>query len=147
MNRENTEKLWNAFPNLYSDKDASITRSLIPFGFDCGDGWFQLIWDLSEALEREILILPEDERNLCRALQVKEKFASLRFYMTASTDKMDILIRKAEEMSSHTCETCGKQGTTYGHGWVYTSCADCEAAKNKTSAGDISSVGSENAVE
>jgi hypothetical protein len=132
MNQENTEKLWSSFPNLYRDKDAPITESLIPFGFECSDGWFQLIWDLSEALEKEILELSGNERWHYRASQVKEKFATLRFHMTGSTDKMNNLINKAEEKSSQTCETCGKQGTTYRRGWIYTSCADCEATRIKT---------------
>ena len=51
MNKNLTEKLWNNFPLLYKGKNASIKESLIPFGFECGDGWYCLIWKLSLKLE------------------------------------------------------------------------------------------------
>lgn len=51
MNKELTEKLWNKFPLLYRDKSSSVQTSLIPFGFECGPGWYNLIWELSSKLE------------------------------------------------------------------------------------------------
>ena len=74
MNKKNTELLWETFPNLYRGRNLSLVQSLIPFGFECGDGWFSIIWDLSEKLEKLILDLPENEREHYCASQVKEKF-------------------------------------------------------------------------
>ena len=122
MNPKNTELLWNTFPLLYSGKSLPLTESLIPFGFEHGDGWFQIIWDLSEALEKEILALPEDQRGQCKAIQVKEKYATLRYYMTSGTDKMYALINEAELKSEITCEVCGNPGKIRGRSWVYTAC-------------------------
>ena len=133
MNQEDTNKLWNAFPHLYQDKDKSLMQSLIPFGFECGRGWFQLIWDLSAALEKEIMLLPEEQRSHCRAMQVKEKFGMLHYYMTSSTDKMDDLINEAEEASASICEECGKTGSERGKGWIYTACDECEEKRKKKS--------------
>lgn len=59
----------------------------------------------------------------CRASQVKEKFGTLRFYMTSQTLEMDTIIKEAERASSVTCEQCGKKGKLRGHGWLYTACA------------------------
>ena len=122
MNPKNTELLWKSFPNLYRGKDLPITQNLISFGFECGDGWFQIIWDLSEALEKEILSLPEEERQHYYAMQVKEKYATLRYYLISGTDKMFQLIQEAENKSEVTCELCGQPGKTRGYGWVYTAC-------------------------
>lgn len=122
MNKENTEKLWSSFPNLYADKDASIRVSLIPFGFETGDGWFQLIWDLSKTLEKEIL-LSDENKKYCRAVQVKEKYGLLRYSMTVSTDKMDELINEAVKKSKTICEECGKEGALISNrGWLSVKC-------------------------
>lgn len=61
----------------------------------------------------------------CRASQVKEKFGTLRFYMTGQTPEMDTIINEAERKSAVTCEACGKKGKIRGHGWLSTRCAAC----------------------
>lgn len=61
----------------------------------------------------------------CRASQVKEKFGTLRFYMTAETKEMRPIIEEAERKSAVTCEQCGKKGKLRGNGWLYTACAAC----------------------
>ena len=43
MNTENTKKLIEAFPALYRGYKKSPRESLMCFGFECGDGWFDLI--------------------------------------------------------------------------------------------------------
>lgn len=52
----------------------------------------------------------------CRASQVKEKFGTLRFYMTSQTPEMDKIIEKACRKSAKTCEECGKPGKVVGRG-------------------------------
>jgi hypothetical protein len=121
MNADNTKKLWDTFPRLYKDKDAPITQSLIPFGFECGDGWFQLIWDLSEKLEKLIEGFGEIEYPP-KAVQVKEKYGTLRFYMTSTNGIMDKFIDEAENRSAHTCEVCGRRGKIRGSRWSYCAC-------------------------
>jgi hypothetical protein len=58
------------------------------------------------------------------ATQVKEKFGTLRFYVSGGDDFTNGVIRMAEAMSSVTCEECGKPGTTSGPGWVRTLCVE-----------------------
>jgi len=74
MREELDRKLCEAFPHLYRDRNESMMVTCMSWGFEHSDGWFQIIWDLSEALEKEILALPEDQRSQCRAMQVKEKY-------------------------------------------------------------------------
>jgi hypothetical protein len=89
------------------------------WGFECSDGWFDLIWDLSVKLEP--LVAGTD----MRAMQVKEKFGTLRFYMTTSTDQIEKLISEAEEKSATTCEVCGSQDATASEGyWLTTRCEE-----------------------
>lgn len=129
MSPELDDKLAAAFPNLYRDRHGNPRETLMCFGFDHSDGWFQILWDLSRGLEAIIMELPEEERPKYRAAQVKEKFGGLRFYMTATTHPMERLINIAEYASSKTCEACGKPGRTRGNGWVMTICDECERDK------------------
>ena len=128
MNKELTEKLLNTFPNLYVDKNESIQVSLIPFGFECDDGWFNIIWEISDKLEKIILKYkeenPEDEY-FPRAIQVKEKFGSLRFYMRGYTDEISDIIDEAESRSDTICEVCGGEGKLMSRfGWYKTVCLE-----------------------
>lgn len=122
MDQELDDKLVGEFPNLYRDRHASMQVTCMCWGFDVGDGWFDMIYDLSVKLEKLILELPEDVRQECKASQVKEKFGGLRFYMDGATEEMHSLIREAETLSYHICETCGKNGGLRKGGWLKVLC-------------------------
>jgi len=67
MNKFYTQKLITDFPDLYSYYyDNSTPLVPIVFGFECGDGWFDIIYSLSKKISK---LDPN-----CKALQVKEKF-------------------------------------------------------------------------
>lgn len=136
MNEENTKKLFDKFNFFHPE--TPVTESLMSFGFECGDGWFQLIWNLCENLEKQI----EEELNelnpkeATKALlnndysfkvqQVKEKFGGLRFYISSGSDEIYNLIEEAENKSETICETCGKPGLlSNDRGWVSTLCKNC----------------------
>ncbi len=125
MNNANDVKLCSKFPNLYADRHGESSETLMCFGFECADGWYDIIHDLSEQLENLILNLPENDRVLFKAVQVKEKWGELRFYMTQGTDDMYNAIEVAEERSRRTCEKCGEPGSLHRPkpaGWVKTLC-------------------------
>jgi len=59
--------------------------------------------------------------------QVKEKFSGLRIYSSGGDQYTDVLISFAEEMSTKTCEVCGRMDETVGrnqHGWIKTTCVE-----------------------
>jgi hypothetical protein len=131
MSPEKSDRLTQSFPLLYQDKDKPLTESLMAFGFECGDGWFDIIWNLSQKLE----LLIEDfiknnpsEEWVPRASQVKEKYGTLRFYMSSETQEMSDAISLAESESAKTCEECGKAGSFRGTSWVTVRCDEhaCE---------------------
>ena len=64
-----------------------------------------------------------------RASQVKEKYASLRFYMTSASNEMYDLIREYERKSTITCEDCGAPGKLRGGRYYVTQCDDCAKGK------------------
>jgi len=128
MNKELEDRLCREFPNLYADMYKDPIQSCMAFGIETGDGWFDLIYDLSSKLEKIIVEYKEkypDIEYWPKASQVKEKYSSLRFYMTTSTDEMERLIDEAESKSYHLCEMCGKEGQCNLNGWLAVRCRDC----------------------
>ena len=102
MNEKLANKLCADFPTLYKGRHRTIQESLMPFGFGCGDGWYNIIYKLSEgivALDKKV-----------EATQVKEKFGGLRFYVSPTKAEVFDLINEAEEQSYKICEECGEKG-------------------------------------
>lgn len=54
MNAELTQKLLKRFPVLYQDYWSPMTQTCMCWGFDHEDGWFEIIWQLSLAIEEEL---------------------------------------------------------------------------------------------
>lgn len=121
--------LCEKYPLLYRDRHGSPQKTLMCWGFTCGDGWFEIIEQLSAKLESEIQALKDQgtpEENLPVAVQVKEKFGGLRFYMDAATESMYKAIGEAEDACDRTCEECGEPGTLRtDRGWIQTLCDKC----------------------
>lgn len=113
MNEINTEYLVEKYPKLYAMRHY----------FECGDGWFELIDRLSAKLEKLIEKMPVEERT-CYATQVKEKYGTLRFYMSCETDEMSDAIEVAERESAVTCELCGCEGMLQPGAWIRTLCGE-----------------------
>lgn len=135
MRQELDDKLVSSFPLLYADRKASMSVTCMCWGFECGDGWFDVLWKLSSELEPLIVEWieqhPEDADAHPRASQVKEKFGTLRFYMTHETEAMSKWIDLAEQQTCSTCEVCGQAGTVRGTHWLTTLC-DIHAAKRES---------------
>ena len=51
MNKENTKKLHEKYPTIFQNKDLPPTQSLMCFGFECDDGWYELIDEMCEELD------------------------------------------------------------------------------------------------
>jgi hypothetical protein len=121
MSPEKTEKLIKNFPTLYGLSEAPPTEALMCFGFECDDGWIGLIWALSEKIERWN---DKHPKTPIRAVQVKEKFGGLRFYVDHEPDEIHEAIQKAEKISYKTCEMTGVLGRLCRRGsWYKTLCA------------------------
>jgi hypothetical protein len=129
MNAELTKKLWEKYPKIFQGRTKSIKESLIPFGFECGDGWYNIINQLCSTLQWDT-----DHNNKgsdepypqVEATQVKEKFGRLCFYTKTSSIAQSAIIRFVESLSAHVCEECGSMdhiGQTQG--WIKTLCIDC----------------------
>lgn len=125
MKKELDEALVRDFPKLYTDRNAPMDVTCMCWGFETGDGWEPLIRECSAKLEA-INSKIENPDQWIRASQVKEKFGTLRFYLSSTpveyADEADKIVDDAEEKSGVTCEVCGEPGDTYGGSWLQTVC-------------------------
>jgi hypothetical protein len=120
MNKALTQKLLDDFPRLFRNSHESSMQR----GFECGDGWFELIYKLSqdiEAVARESGLIPDSpDWPLCR--QVKEKMGSLRFVVFAVdgiaevNERISELRLAATNRSLHICEQCGRPSELVAEG-------------------------------
>ena len=114
MSPELTKKLLDKYPTLYDQKHF--------WGFECGDGWYNIIDHLSSAITTYTNPQTEFEVFNVVVSQVKEKFGQLRFYADNTDKVVDGMIWLAEHMSGKTCETCGNRGEMRGGSWLVTLC-------------------------
>jgi hypothetical protein len=118
MNQTNTNALNDRYPKITRGRHEPLTQNLMAFGFECRDGWFDILNELfakMEASDTEIVLL-----------QVKEKFGTLRVYYHGGDDTVYGWVEAAEAKSAVTCEQCGQPGELRGTYWVYTACDECE---------------------
>lgn len=133
MNKELRDKLVEKYPTIFRHivNKTSLSRSSMILGFECGDGWYQIIDDLCAA------IMEQPDGKHVVAEQVKEKFGGLRFYISCASDAdptavrdftvIHKLIDDAEARSLTVCEWCGttENVTTGGHRWIRSLCREC----------------------
>jgi hypothetical protein len=133
MKKELQDKIFNDFPQLYRDRVLPDTISRMCDGFYCcGDGWYDIIYNLSKEIHEFCLKHKLEGDSYIRVFQVKSKWASLRYYLEESGkltkdqyDEVYALISKAANMSSKTCEVCGKPGKLYeANYWASTLCEE-----------------------
>ena len=126
MKQELEDSLSKKYPKLFVNIDADMTTTAMCWGFECGDGWYNIINTLCANIQNHIDWKNKKEIVVPQVIvdQVKEKFGGLRFYYEGGDDVIDGMVRMAEGMSEVTCEICGKPGESQGSGWIRTLCED-----------------------
>lgn len=114
MNPELQNKIFNQFPTLYM-------RNNLPWGIECGDGWYDLVKEFSQKVSD--LILQYDLEGIY-PIQIKEKWGVLRVYMNVYNDKIAELVDEYQDKSFKICEQCGKEGSLRNGSWVRVFCED-----------------------
>ncbi len=126
MTSEKDKYLVETYPKLYVNRHADMRTTAMCWGFDCNDGWFWLIDNLSKAIQsyidnNEHLKIPQVVVD-----QVKEKFGGLRFYYHGGDEMIDGMVRLAEQMSYNICENCGTtENLGRTQGWIRVLCEKC----------------------
>lgn len=129
MSPELDELLVKTFPLLYQDRNAPMNRTAMCWGFDVGDGWFSIIWHASQKIEKILREKYAGVEHPPRASQVKEKFGTMRFYMSSGDDDIWAITDAAEAASVGVCENCGALGSIRDDGWLRTLCDECHETR------------------
>lgn len=137
MREELDEALVEKYPKIFVNRYAPMTETCMCWGFECGDGWYQILDSLCANIQSHIDWQNKNfEKGFTQykqvpqvvATQVKEKFGGLRFYYDGGDDIIDGMVRMAESWASNTCEECGAPGKQNSQGWIRTLCDTHEEA-------------------
>jgi hypothetical protein len=111
MSPENNQKLLDMYPEIFSNIHYC----------GVGDGWFDLINNACRMIQDHLH--EEKEVDQVVAMQVKEKFGGLRFYIHGGDDFCYNVIESTEAASMHICEVCGTAGELRpSRRWLKTLC-------------------------
>jgi hypothetical protein len=103
-------------------------------GFAIGPGWYHIVEELCSNIAWHLKYLRDDVRPDFKVVQVKEKFAGLRFYADNADATIDGMIYMAESWADKSCEVCGNRGTRRNTGWLRTLCDEhAEETENENS--------------
>lgn len=132
MKRELDKLLCERYPKIFAERHAQMTQTAMCWGFECDDGWFDIINTLCGNIQNYIDWQNKTGKNAEQVVaeQVKEKFGTLRFYYHGGDDYIRGLVTMAESMSGLTCEVCGKPGSLNDVGWLMTLCEEHRAIDN-----------------
>lgn len=87
---------------------------------ECGAGWYPLIDKMCQVIMETCA---EKGWRPPVAEQVKEKFATLRFYVDRAEEEIYDIIDRACDLSAHICEECGEPGRPRtDRSWMQTLC-------------------------
>ena len=107
MKPDLTCKLFSRFPLIYRQHTLPKEESSMFWGIRCGDGWFDLIWGLSEEIEAianaQGFAIPE-------MTEIKQKMGRLVVRTTSDSLVIKEAIIRTQEIADHTCEICAMQG-------------------------------------
>lgn len=178
MKHELDDFLVKKYPKIFRNRHGDMRETLMCWGFEVGDGWFNIIDALCANIQSHVNHSRKERARTLRfnralarakkgdmnglfnyynfgrkqtlsdytvssalaalekgtelkvphachqviAVQVKEKFGTLRFYYDGGDEYVRALDNMAESMSARTCEVCGNPGKVYRDGWHSTLC-------------------------
>lgn len=134
--RARLDALPTTYPRLFPN-------GALPWGFEHGDGWSQVVVILSERLDT---ILQASPGASIEVVQVKEKFGGLRFYYSLHGVNDDLArglreaVTWAQGVCARVCERCGRRGflDQSQSGWFSTLCPTCHADRESMYGSDVS---------
>lgn len=124
MRDELDKKLVEKYPKIFKDRYGNMQETAMCWGFEHGDGWYQILDSLCGQIQHYIDWKNRTEETVKQvvATQVKEKFGGLRFYYNGGDDHISGMVQMAESWAYHTCEECGAVGKMRRGGWIRTLC-------------------------
>jgi len=105
MNKQNTDTLYERFAHLYREREREtpLKNSKMRWGFQCEDGWYKIIYDMSKRIEK----ISNNTDHAVAIMEVsRNEDGTLKVDMRNCSPSVDILVTAAREQSRLTCEYC-----------------------------------------
>ena len=104
MDSQKTNHLYERFPELYRERTAPLKSSGMPWGFQCGNGWYKIIYEMSQKIQK--LSVGGDFGPAITHVSRNED-GTLYVEVRNVTPPIQDVITHARETSKLTCEECG----------------------------------------
>jgi hypothetical protein len=154
MDQELQDKLFEKYPQLFSNRTKSPMESCMSWGCEVGNGWYELLSSLCWRISQHEKNIEDHKKYLARQNkdiqqdfgtkiegdepeyypvkfdQIKEKYGGLRVYFSGGDDYVEGVVGMAEEYSYKVCEVCGNSGKPNKGGWITTLCDSCRNKSN-----------------
>lgn len=124
------EYLMEKYPALFYSNDKGEIQPA-DCGIGCPKGWRKIVDALCESINRYVDNEPQVPHVYIG--QIKSKFGGLRFYYDGGDDVVRGMVRLAEVMCDHTCETTGARGSLHKKGSWYVTASDSFAKEQNMS--------------
>ena len=103
MDSQQTEQLYERFPELYRERTAPLKSSGMAWGFQCGNGWYKIIYEMSQKISKLSI---GGEFGPAITHVSKHKDGTLYVEARNLTPPIQDIITTATEQSRLTCEYC-----------------------------------------
>ena len=103
MDSHKTNELYEKFPHLYRERTAPLESSGMGWGFQCEDGWYKIIYEMSKKIDK---ISPEGEHAPAISLVSRHEDGTLHVAVRNITPPIADIVMNAQEQSRLACEFC-----------------------------------------
>ena len=103
MDSHKTNELYEKFPHLYRERTAPLESSEMGWGFQCEDGWYKIIYEMSKKIDK---ISKEGQFAPAITEVSRNKDGTLCVEARNLTPPVADIIATATEQSRLTCEFC-----------------------------------------
>ena len=103
MDSQKTNELYEKFPHLYRERTAPLESSHMPWGFQCENGWYKIIYEMSKKIDK---ISTEGEHAPAISLVSRHEDGTLYVAVSNVTPPVADIVTRATEQSRLTCEFC-----------------------------------------
>lgn len=104
MDSQKTNELYERFSHLYRERLAPLESSKMAWGFQCGNGWYNLIHKMSKRITN---LLSDDESAPAIVEVSRNEDGTLYVDVRNPTLAIADIVETAKEQSRIICETCG----------------------------------------
>jgi hypothetical protein len=104
MKNELEDLLHQRYPGMFAKRELAPGQYSMQWGFECGDGWFDLIDTLCANIQYGI---DHADTPAVHVLQVKSKLGTLRFHFRGGDERVRGMADMAMAFSALVCQECG----------------------------------------